>query len=130
MQNNQEVHKEWFKKAEEDELSIKAIIKEGGSPSTACFLSQQMAEKYLKGLLVFYQKDILKVHDLLELETLLLDHAKDIAQLHPNLVSLNRYYIETRYPGDYPELTRKDADMAYEDAAKVKEFAVAHVSLS
>lgn len=33
MQNNQEIYREWFKKAEEDELSIKAILKEGGAPS-------------------------------------------------------------------------------------------------
>jgi len=44
---------EWFAKAEEDALSIRAILKEGGASSTACFLSQQLAEKYLKGLLVF-----------------------------------------------------------------------------
>lgn len=44
---------EWLKKAEEDELSIGAILKEnGGAPSTACFLAQQMAEKCLKSLLI------------------------------------------------------------------------------
>lgn len=41
--------REWWQKAAEDELSIQAILKENGAPSTACFLAQQMAEKYLKG---------------------------------------------------------------------------------
>ncbi len=52
----------WFEKAEEDELSGRAVLKEG-APSTGCFLAQQMAEKYMKGLLVFHHKDFLKVHD-------------------------------------------------------------------
>ena len=39
----------WFSKADEDELSVRAVLKEG-APSTACFLSQQIAEKYLKGV--------------------------------------------------------------------------------
>jgi len=46
MLQNELTAKEWIKKAGEDELSINAIIKnEGGAPSTACFLSQQAAEK-------------------------------------------------------------------------------------
>ncbi len=61
---------EWFAKADDDEKSIRAILKEGGAPSTACFLSQQIAEKYLKGLLVFLGKSFPKIHDLLGLETL------------------------------------------------------------
>lgn len=55
---------EWFEKAADDELSIRAILREG-APSTACFLSQQMAEKYLKGMLVFHGRFSPKVHDLL-----------------------------------------------------------------
>lgn len=70
---NQSNFREWFQKAEEDELSIQAILKENGAPSTACFLAQQMAEKYLKGLLVFYEQPFRKIHDLLKLESLLLD---------------------------------------------------------
>ena len=112
----------WFKKADEDELSIKAILKGEGSPSTAAFLSQQMAEKYLKGLLVFYQKSYIKVHDLISLETLLLDGNKEINQLHDQLQKLNRYYIEKRYPGDYTEISLQEAEEAYQAAKEVKSF--------
>lgn len=90
MQSKEQAYKEWFKKAEEDELSI-------------------------------------KVHDLLEFETLLLEHIKDISELHPDLVSLNRYYIETRYPGDYPESTLADAQKAYGSATKIKAFVFLYV---
>ncbi|MBI5786978.1 MAG: HEPN domain-containing protein, partial [Candidatus Niyogibacteria bacterium] len=74
MANNPETnYLSWLGKAGEDELSTHAVLKGGGAFSTACFLSQQMAEKYLKGLLVFHNRSFPKVHDLLELETLLLD---------------------------------------------------------
>ena len=111
----------WFYKASEDELSTRAILKDG-SPSTACFLSQQMAEKYLKGMLVFHKKTFPKVHDLLELETLLLESVPDIQKLHFDLELLNRYYIETRYPGNFPEFTSEESLEAFESALRVKEF--------
>src|SRR4030042_3825410 len=101
---------EWFKKSGEDELSAKAILKEGGAFSTACFLSQQIAEKYLKGFLVFGGKPFPKIHDLLELETLLLESTPNINEIHKELLLLNRYYVETRYPGDYPEFGREEAE--------------------
>ena len=100
---------EWFEKAKEDELSAKVILKERGAPSTVCFLSQQMAEKYLKGLIVFHQRSFPKIHDLLELETLLLKIFPGIREIHEDLKFLNRYYIETRYPGDYPEFSWQEA---------------------
>jgi len=113
---------EWIQKAEEDDLSAKVIIKEGGAPSTACFLSQQMAEKYLKGLLVFQEKGFPKAHDLLEIATLLLSKSPDIEDLKEDLVSLNRYYIETRYPGDYPQFSLQECQKAHEAAMRVKDF--------
>lgn len=113
---------EWFKKADEDELSIKAIMKNGGAFSTACFLSQQMAEKYLKGLIVFHGLSFTKVHDLLELETILLDIESEIKNYESELDLLSSYYTETRYPGDYPEFTQEEAGKAFEAAKKIKDF--------
>lgn len=121
-------YSEWIRKAEDDDLSAKVIIQEGGAPSTACFLSQQMAEKYLKGLLVFYSISFPKVHDLLEMTTLLLDKASDIEDLRDDLVSLNRYYIETRYPGDYPQFSLEECQKAYEAAMKVRDFVLEKIS--
>lgn len=122
MPNSGGDYRRWFKKAEEDELSIQAILKGEGSPATVCFLAQQMAEKYLKGLLVFYQKPYLKVHDLLGLGTLVLEINPDVNTLHGSLGFLNRYYIEARYPGDYPEISFQEAKKAYRAAKEVQEF--------
>ena len=122
MPDKMEPYSEWFNKAGEDELSITAILHEGGAPSTACFLSQQMAEKYLKALLVFRNKTFPKVHDLLNLATRLMETDADIVRMQENLVLLNRYYIQTRYPGDYPAFSLEEAKQAFEAALRVKEF--------
>lgn len=115
---------DWFKKAQEDYLSAKVILKgKEGSPATVCFLSQQMAEKYLKGLLVFHQKSFPKVHDLLELETLLLPDEPTLKGCEAEIDFLNRYYIETRYPGDYPEFFWEEAEKAFVAASCIKSFA-------
>ena len=121
-------YQEWFKKAEEDLISNQAVLKEG-SPSTACFLSQQIAEKYLKGLLIYFNKDFPKIHDLIELETRLADVnvGLEINSIHKDLKFLNRYYIETRYPGEYPEFTLQEAQMAFEAAKRIKEFVLKKV---
>jgi HEPN domain-containing protein len=116
----------WFLKGDEDALSAESILRHlDGAPSTVCFLAQQVGEKYLKGLLAFHNKNIQKVHDLLQLETLLLQIEPEIQNVHKDLLELNRFYIETRYPGDYPEFSWEEASSAYESAKRVKEFVVA-----
>lgn len=114
---------EWFKKAQDDELNGLSILKHrDGAPSGVCFLAQQMAEKYLKGMLVYHNRPFRKIHDLVELETLLREYARDITDLHDDLRLLNRFYVKTRYPGDYSEFFWKDAEEALAAAERVKEF--------
>ncbi len=116
-------YQEWFRKAAEDELNARSILTHrDGAPSGVCFLSQQAAEKYLKSLLIFYKKQFPKIHDLIELETLLLAELPKIKNLHQDLTILNRYYIETRYPGDYPEFNWQDAEEAFAAAQKVRKL--------
>lgn len=114
---------EWIKKADEDELSVNSILLHREAvPSLACYLCQQVSEKYLKGLLIFNERNFPKVHDLLELQTLLLEFCPDIRQLDKELDLLSTYYFETRYPGDFPDFTWKDAEEAQVAAKKVKDF--------
>lgn len=122
-----ENYKEWFRKAEEDEFAGGEVLDGERFPAPACFHFQQMAEKYLKGLLVFHKKAFPKVHDLLELETLLKDIEPDVTDLHKDLTYLNRYYVETRYPGDYPEFTIVDCEEARAAAVRIKEFVLGRI---
>lgn len=116
-----QAHFEWFEKGNEDILSAASILKHrDGSPSTVCFLAQQTAEKFLKGALLYFKQDIFKVHDLLQLETKLLARGILTDSIHGDLITLNRYYIETRYPGDYPEFSWKEAREAFEAAEGIR----------
>jgi len=115
--------REWLEYAHNDELNARSIlVHRDGHPNGPCFLGQQIAEKCLKALLIFHGKYAPKVHDLLELETILLSVEPDVKELHRDLVVSNRYYITTRYPGDFPEFSWKDAKQAYEAALRVKVF--------
>lgn len=121
-EGNKRLVNRWLTKAGEDELSLLVLTKEGGAPSTACFLAQQMAEKYLKALLVHENIPFQKVHDLLELESKLIESNANISEIHEELTELNGYYISTRYPGDFPEFNARKAQQAHQAARKVKEF--------
>ena len=49
--------KEWTKRANDDELNARSILThKDGTPNGVCFLSHQMAEKYLKAFLVHKKK--------------------------------------------------------------------------
>ena len=118
----------WIEKAEEDELSLKAVLG-SGAPSTACFLAQQMAEKYLKALLVFYSQSFPKIHDLKRIATLLEPFVPNIFDLEEEFNKLNKFYAATRYPGDIPEgFSVEDARLAFEAASRVKEFSLKIIS--
>lgn len=54
---------EWLRKDKDDELNAQSILTHrDGAPSGVCFLSQQMAEKHLKGYLVFKKSRFPKIH--------------------------------------------------------------------
>jgi len=123
MKGNKEVIELWLHKADEDELNIKSILKHrDGTPSAACFLSQQMAEKYLKGFLIFIKNDLVKIHDLIKIEEIISEFFSDINVVHTEVSMLNGFYIETRYPGDFPEFSWAEAEEAYESAKTIKNF--------
>ena len=128
--NNKNLAQEWFEKAKDDERSIEAILKNGGSFSTACFLSQQMAEKYLKGFLVYHNKRFPKIHDLLDLSRRCEEIDPEFKHLKEDLLILNDYYIATRYPGDWPEkYSKKEAKEAQKKAKEIKQFILKKLSL-
>lgn len=65
----------WFLKAESDIAAARRVLDGEGPYDTACFhtqhagfaLSQQAAEKYLKGFLALYDEPIPHTHDLEDL---------------------------------------------------------------
>ena len=127
------VWQEWINKAQNDELSAKSILKHrDGAASVVGMLSQQMAEKYLKALLVFHKQDYPKIHDLVRIANLLEPFAPEITELinDSKLSELSKLYAMDRYPADAPELNWEQADSAFKYAQKIKSFVATKIATS
>lgn len=113
---------EWVKYAEEDLKMAELALKEKGPPNQICFHAQQVAEKYLKGFLVYSKQKFEKVHQLQYLLQLCAKTDVSFEELREDVLYLTRFYIETRYPGDFQEFTLDEAQKAYNAALQVKNF--------
>ena len=95
---NADIYQAWRRKADEDLLAASNLLDDAGPYPTVCFLSQQAAEKYLKGYLLFHGRPLQKVHFVDRL-------LEDCVELNPGFhdllddaAYLTQYYIATRYP--------------------------------
>lgn len=121
--NKELLVEEWFAKANEDILSAEAILNtKEGAASTICFLAQQIAEKYLKGYLVYSRSPFPKIHYLVKLITLCAKIDSDFLELKEDAAYLSDFYVTTRYPGDYPTFGFTDAKKAFTTAMRIKDF--------
>jgi HEPN domain-containing protein len=79
-----------------------------------CFQIQQAAEKALKGLLIYYGVEPEFTHNIAKL----IKEIKDFTDIPENIyktASLTVYAFQTRYPGEYEEITKEE----YEKALKI-----------
>lgn len=112
----------WTEKAEHDFMAAEHAMElaEEGLTDIVCFHCQQCAEKYLKALLLHRDMAFPKTHDL----RLLLDLVSTQVSLglrREQVIPLNRYAIEGRYPGDWEPITTSDARRALEMAQAVRQ---------
>ena len=113
----------WFKKAENDLKNAEFVIKMINPPTdTICFHCQQTAEKYLKGYLAFFGKEIPKIHDLEELISLCENIDLSFSNLYEIAIELTDYAVVVRYPGIEYEIPIEDAEQSIEQAKKIKNF--------
>jgi len=89
-----------------------------GTPRHACLLAQQAAEKMIKAVLIRLQVEFPRSHDLDRLRTLL-PTAMRLLVDGIDLAELTEWAVESRYPGDWPELSASDARRAIEAASAV-----------
>ena len=128
-ENFKQLAEEWFLKAKDDELSARDILNDReGAPSTVCFLSQQMAEKFLKGFLIYGGLEFLKIHDLEKLINLCEKTKISFEEIRDDARELSAFYVATRYPGDYPQFTWSQAEKAFVSAEKIKKFVLESIN--
>ena len=112
---------QWIRKAENDlRVATLALKTEKNCPTDAVsFHAQQCVEKYLKALLAFKGIDFPKTHNISELIALLPSNIS--IELTPeNQEKLTDYATVTRYPGDYDDISGKEARYAVKIARRVR----------
>jgi len=119
---NLEVVHQWIEKAEHDLKNAEhtLTLEEDCPFDTICFHAQQCAEKYLKALLVSQSLDFPKTHDLRILVQLVLSKLSLTLNM-AEVLKLNRYSIESRYPGEWDPIARSDAEESVAIAHSVRE---------
>lgn len=123
MNNKKELPKEWFRKAGDDILFAEAGFKDTRIPADACFLSQQSAEKFLKGFLVFSGQEYPRSHDLLFLLKICIGINPDFKKLNSDCKFLTKYYTAARYPDDMSfDFSSKDAVNALAAAKRIEKI--------
>lgn len=121
--NSRKLAYEWFEKGNHDLEDAKRLFRNGGYTDTICFHCQQAAEKYLKGFLIFYNREPKRVHDLVTLLEDCFKIDKKFKEILVNCRYLNKYYIEARYPVDVPILySKKETKQALNSAQKIINF--------
>ena len=123
MNKKEQKAQEWFKIADDDLLFAKAGLEESGLARNACFLCQQIAEKYLKGFLVSHGIKPERTHKLpdLRLECSKID--KDFKELKEVCKFLDQFYQPARYPNGVPfEFKRELGEKAIKSAEELISF--------
>ena len=122
MNANEELVRDWIIKANLDLKSAKVLIAADDELyGTACFHAQQLAEKSLKALLVSRKIVFSKTHSLLLLADLLNDD--DVNERSKSLDRLTDHAVEMRYPGDYIEPEREEAEEVLRIAIEIFDLA-------
>lgn len=109
------VLRQWLRYAEDDLRTAEMLQEQGIVPRISCFHAQQAAEKAIKAIFVFLQVDFPFTHDLNRLRDLL-PQGWAVKEAFPDLAGLSAWAVEPRYAGDVIEATRRDAEMAIEQA--------------
>jgi HEPN domain-containing protein len=108
-----EDYKVWLVRAKSSLALSRAKIDEEIFYEDLCFQAQQAVEKSLKAFLVFFDVDPEKTHNLVNLIKELAKHI-DIPDEINEVVILNDYAIQTRYPGDYAPIEEDEDKKAIE----------------
>jgi len=120
----------WVEKAEHDYLAAEHAMQlaKEGLTDIVSFHCQQCAEKFLKAFLLYRGVAFPKTHDL----RLLLDLIPAETSLglgREQVVPLNRYVIEGRYPGDWEPITVAEAQHALDMAQMVRQAVLKQLPL-
>jgi HEPN domain-containing protein len=93
---------EWFKYSENDLISGRHLFRDlyPKQIEIACYLSQQCAEKALKGYLLFRDTEPPRIHNLVELCQLCMNYDDTFSAILDACSDLTPYGVAIRYPNE------------------------------
>jgi HEPN domain-containing protein len=93
---------EWFKYSQNDLISAYHLFEDlyPKQSEIACYLSQQCAEKALKGYLFFKETEPPRIHNLVELCQICMKHDGSFLEILDACSDLTPYGVAIRYPND------------------------------
>jgi HEPN domain-containing protein len=107
----------WLARAKSSLAISKNRIDENVFYEDLCFQAQQAVEKALKGLLIFYNVDPEKTHNLVSLIKELSRYCELPDEVNEAVI-LNDYAVQTRYPGDFTPIEEEEYNQAVSIAEK------------
>lgn len=122
LKKNRALFREWARYGDEDFEMARLALEEDGPPNQICFHAQQAAEKYLKGATVLFGGNFEKSHQLRYLLEICCQFDESFEGGKEDAIFLTQFYIETRYPGDIPSFSRKNAELAYRSALTIRDI--------
>jgi HEPN domain-containing protein len=115
--------KEWIEKADHDLGSAKVIyLHLPDYFDSIAFHCQQAAEKYLKALLIFYQIDFVRSHDLVYLLEKLTEKLEIENTRFQKAFILSNYGVQIRYPNKIIKLTKEEIETAIEISQEFRDY--------
>jgi len=121
---------EWLKYSQNDLISAKHLYEDLHPKQTeiACYLSQQCAEKALKGYILYKDTEPPKTHNLVELCQICANYDNSVEELLDACADLTPYGIAVRYPN---ELAVDDviAKLAIGKAQSIYDFCVGKIPI-
>jgi len=93
---------EWLKYSQNDLISAKHLYEDLHPKQTeiACYLSQQCAEKALKGYIIYKDTEPPKTHNLVELCQICANYDNSFEELLDACADLTPYGVAVRYPNE------------------------------
>ncbi len=127
--DKKDITKEWFRVAANDLASAEYLQKMQPVPiEIICYHCQQSAEKNLKGYLALKGEQVLKTHDLVQLNKSCQKYDKNFKTIEDDCLMLTDYAVNIRYP--FPmDINESDMSTAIRKAQKIKNFIFSKTNL-
>jgi len=105
MSDKEIILNQWLEKASHDESAFHILLEHGKKPGlldTVAFHAQQTVEKWLKAIIIFFNVEPPRTHDLLRLLHLASEITSEIDKEENYLLArqLNDFTVDFRYPND------------------------------